>query len=178
MLIPNRASAWATLRAMMPWTLSLGLLVSLGGGLGALGLLERHEGQVGLAVLAIVLFLGGIVGTAVRSARTPQPTLAIELDLHDVRIIDLRSDRILAAAPLLQVTATPATHTYGGRISYTMPVLMLVLPGSQAIALGIHGYRFAWQGKVRSLGAPTYVVGDADWLTLVERFGLRQLTTS
>jgi hypothetical protein len=174
MLIPNRASARATFSTMLPWIVSTVLICVLSATFAALDLLNRYENQIAFAVLVVGLILGSIVVIAVRAARVPQPALAIETDEREVRLLDPRSNERIATAPRLQVTATPANHTYGGRSTYMLPLLVVVIPGSKPISLGIHDFRFSWCGKVPHQSAPTYVVGGADWLSLVDSFGLRQ----
>ena len=65
----------------------------------------------------------------------------------------------------------------GGRMRYTMPAIVLLVPGAKALTIGVPDFRFSWLGKVRDFGTPDYVVGAGDWLTLVERSAARPRLT-
>ncbi len=108
---------------------------------------------------------GGFAGT---------PTVELFLDLYPegLRIVHARTGALVAEAPLGQVRAFPARHTYSGRPSFTMPLLMLVFPGPVAFTVGIPDYRFAWLGEAHEQAPAPHVVGGPDWLALVERMGL------
>ncbi len=88
------------------------------------------------------------------------------------------------------MTATPAQSTrsvaYLGAL--TTPVLVVCIPNSQPLTIACPDlaeppqgmwsgrsrltYRFSWRGEVPPEQEPAFVVSDADWLTLVEKFGL------
>ncbi|MFZ1163714.1 hypothetical protein, partial [Mycobacterium sp.] len=112
------------------------------------------------------------------TSATPQPTMAIEVDDNEVRIIDVLTNAGLAAAPVTEVTVVPAAHIYRGRPTYTMPLLVVQFPGRPAMSIGIPDLRFSWRGTVPSHAPAHYVVGGADWLALVERFDLNSSLNS
>jgi len=130
-------------------------------------------------------------GTALQmSTDPPQPSMAIDLAENDISVIDLKSNTVIASAAPAQVTATPAESTRRmprmGR--QTTPVLAVSIPDAQPLSIGCAdwteppqrtrsgrtklAYRFSWRGEVHTAPEPTYVVSDADWLTLVEKLGL------
>jgi hypothetical protein len=94
---------------------------------------------------------------------------------------------------LAQVTATPAENrTYVFRAgTWTTPVLVVRVPGLQPLSIGCpeprtrlasvsysaagvnrNVSRSSRRGEVYQENQPEYVVSGADWLTLVEKFGL------
>ena len=173
-LTPNRASGKGAFAMMLPWILTMVVVGLVSGVSGALGLLDSGAGQIAMTIIVVVLIVIGIVVTAVRSMRTPQPVLEIEMDAHDLRVIDRASRRVLAAAPVLRVTTERCRHTYTGRSSFTMVVLLVQVPGMpRAISIGIPDLRFSWAGPSHDYGAAAYVVGGPDWFTLVDRLGAR-----
>jgi DivIVA domain-containing protein len=98
------------------------------------------------------------------------PVIAIDVDKHALRVIDLDSNALIASASLAEVTATPAHH--GG-----IPVLVVDGPGLQPLTIQPHleeGFsRRAQSGRLAGrvkAKKPDYFVTDADWLTLVEKF--------
>ncbi len=113
--------------------------------------------------------------------------LAIDIDEEAIRVsmIDPKKTSPLASASHAQVTATPAAFTAGkedpGR---TQPVLIVRVPGSAPLTIGCGALaagwwnwppsrlRFWWRGKVPWVKTPTYATSAAEWLTLVETFGL------
>jgi hypothetical protein len=125
----------------------------------------------------------------------PQPSLAMDVGKDAIWVTDLNTNALMASAWLAQVTATPAenrTDVYRGG-TWTMPILVVGVPGLRPLAIGcgdspdpawprvsyslgkvVEGgvFRFSWQGAVRRENQPDYVVSGADWLTLVEKFGL------
>jgi sugar lactone lactonase YvrE len=130
--------------------------------------------------------------TALRlNANPPQPGVAIDVGDDAISVIDLTSNARLASASLAQVTATPAASTRSvPRMGVlTTAVLVVRVANSQPLTLGCPDwagppqaswsgtrtkltYRFAWRGEVPAEEEPAFVVSDADWLTLVEKFGL------
>jgi len=122
--------------------------------------------------------------------------LAIDVDPHGIRVIDLRTNAEIAAARNGQWRATPATYQYGipwyghynvehqaaKHLSETteMVVHLPGMPGPLTIACrDVAGVdytkaRFRWRGAVEQrVGNPAdYAVTSSDWLTLVEKFGL------
>jgi hypothetical protein len=173
LLVPNRASARGSLSVMLPWLLTMAAVGLLSAVFAALDVFDTPAGQTTAGVLCAVLVVAGLVVTAVRGSRTPQPSVALDLGPHDARVVDLATGRTLAAAPLGHVTATPARHVYGGRMRYAMPVLVVTVPGAPPLTIGIPDLRYSWAGEPRDHGAASYVVGGADWLALVERLGAR-----
>jgi hypothetical protein len=116
------------------------------------------------------------------TARTPPP-LVLEVSATDVvRISDPTTDETVVSAPLAQVTATPAIYEYGGS-SEADPViesvLVITVPGSPPVSIkplrmkGDWGeYRYGWHGVVDRTDRPGYLVSEAVWLALIEKFGL------
>jgi hypothetical protein len=103
------------------------------------------------------------------------PAVVLELDAHSLRVVDVVTGALVAAAPMARVQGTPAKHEQAGGQRATMPMLVLVVPGAKAITVGIAEFHFSWLGEAPDYGAADYVVGGADWLTLVDRLGLRHL---
>jgi NHL repeat len=129
--------------------------------------------------------------TALRmNANPPKSSVAIDVGEDAISVIDLTSDARIASAPLAQVTATPAASARSvPRMGVlTMAVLVVRVPDSEPLTIGCPdwagppdatwsggtklAYRFAWRGQVPAADEPAFVVSDADWLTLVEKFGL------
>jgi DNA-binding beta-propeller fold protein YncE len=123
--------------------------------------------------------------TALRlNAHPPQSSMAIDVGNDAISVIDLNGNARIASAPVAQVTATPAASTR----SLTAPVLVVRVANSQPLTIGCPDfagppqatwngstkvtYRFSWRGQVPAEDEPAFVVSDADWLTLVEKFGL------
>jgi DivIVA domain-containing protein len=98
------------------------------------------------------------------------PVIAIDVDKHALRVIDLVSNALIASASLAEVTATPAHH--GG-----IPVLVLDGPGLQPLTIQPRleeGFSRRAQsgelvGRVKAKKPDNYVT-DPDWLALVEKF--------
>jgi hypothetical protein len=114
---------------------------------------------------------------------TPPP-LVLEVGIDDaVRVADAITNAVVASDWLLQVTATPTKYLGGdeNNPSYTQPLLALHVPGLQPLRIGPRPldrawgrpqFRYGWSGRVRGHKAPAYEVTEAQWLTLVEKFGL------
>ena len=123
--------------------------------------------------------------------------LVIDVGADAIRVIDPDTNALIASASPTQVTATPATYQY----PYThldpslnnvttdiemqylskAPELIMRVPGMQPLAIaclqtgGALGVtrRFSWRGDVPVQDEPAeYAVSGADWLTLVEKYGL------
>jgi hypothetical protein len=103
-------------------------------------------------------------------------------------VVDSNTHALIASASLAQVTAKPAKYKHSSESgpTYTQPVLVVGVPGLQPLRIGtgMAGYsswgggaqfRYAWRGKVGSAKRPAYVVTEAQWLKLVEKFGLSTL---
>jgi len=103
---------------------------------------------------------------------TPRPSLAIDVGPDVISVVDARTNAPISRTPLQQVRAIPAIHTYSGRVTYTMPVLVVQAPGVKPLSIGIPDFRFSWRGKVPTQPPPRYVVSGADWRTLVDALGL------
>jgi DNA-binding beta-propeller fold protein YncE len=129
--------------------------------------------------------------TALRmNANPPKSSVAIDVGEDAISVIDLTSNARIASAPLEKVTATPAASTRSvPRMGVlTMAVLVVRVPDSEPLTIGCPdwagppestwsggtklAYRFAWRGQVPAEDEPAFVISDADWLTLVEKFGL------
>ena len=116
----------------------------------------------------------------------PRPALALDVGKDAIQVVDPNTSALMASAQLAQVTATPAKYdgpSETERSTRTTAVLVVVVPGLQRLTigsttfaghsfLGLPPHRFSWRGKVRKAKRPAYLVMDADWLTLVEKFGL------
>jgi hypothetical protein len=122
--------------------------------------------------------------------RRVPPSLAIDVGKDGIWVIDPNSNALIASASLAQLTATPANYTYRGSLDsgqdWTTPVLVVRgVPGLQPLVIRVPTMssdsfwdprpkpRFSWRGKQgRWTENPGYSVGEAEWLTLVEKFGL------
>jgi hypothetical protein len=105
--------------------------------------------------------------------RRPRPKVRIELSDGVIRLIDAKTNSLIAWAALSQVTASPGQHTFKGRLRITWPLLDVRVPGLQRMLIANpEGQRYMWRGKVSKLGNADFIVSTADWLTLVETFGL------
>jgi hypothetical protein len=127
-------------------------------------------------------------------ASPPQPSLAIDVGKDAIWVIDPNTNALMASAWLAQMTATPAENiTYVMRAgNWPTPVLVVCVPGLQPLTIGCPDspdpgwprvsysavgvksgvVRFSWRGEVYRENQPDYLVSGADWLTLVEKFGL------
>ena len=175
MLTPNRGSMKGGLSTALPWFLAMGVASVLGVVAGALDAPSSPGVIAALMVVIGLVLVAGLVGTVVRSMRRPTPALVVQLEAEGLRLLDAKTGASVTAARYVHVQGLPAQHTYSGRSSYTMPMLVLLVPGTKPLTLGIPDFRYSWLGDVRKEGAAEYVVGGADWLTLVERFGVRHL---
>ena len=103
--------------------------------------------------------------------RPPQPHLAIDVGTDAIRVIDPNTKALIASASRPQVTVTPAGYkTYSDEGRRIVPVLVVRVPGLQPLTIKC---RRAWRGEVpEEQTEPEFVVSDADWLTLVDKFGL------
>lgn len=110
-----------------------------------------------------------------------QEQLFIDIDDDTIRIIDPESHAVDASAPVSRITATPLSYnTRDGESGHTTktPAMTISVPGIPPLTVGgsylaISGRRFSWSGTVRIVNdPPTYILSAADWLTLVEKFGL------
>jgi hypothetical protein len=120
-----------------------------------------------------------------------RPSLAIDVSNDAIWVMDLTTNALVASAWLAQVTATPSNHGYRTQSalrSVTAPILVVCVPGVQPLSIGCldrgaYGpqasyrpqgqYRFSWAGAVpKEKAEPAYWASGADWLTLVDKFGL------
>jgi hypothetical protein len=112
------------------------------------------------------------------------PPLVLEVGIDDaIRVIDANTKALVASDWILQVTATPTKYLGGdeNNPSYTQPLLALHVPGLRPLRIGPRPmdrawgrprFRYGWRGRVRGHKEPAYEVTEAEWLTLVEKFGL------
>jgi hypothetical protein len=108
-----------------------------------------------------------------RLGMTQTPRLAIDVGADSVWVMDLYRNAPIASAWRAQVTATPAIHPSHGRGDIAMPALVVSLPGQDPLIIGHPDRRrFSWPGAVGEVPQPDYVVSGADWMSLVETFGL------
>jgi hypothetical protein len=126
------------------------------------------------------------------------PILAIDVRDDAVSIVDPNTNAVVTSARLAQVTAAPETYSPSDRTAesastklYTQPQLLLEITGAlklriAILPLGYSGwsglqFRYAWRGKARARDggapalAPTHVVTDAQWFSLLAVFGLTPL---
>jgi cyclophilin family peptidyl-prolyl cis-trans isomerase len=104
-----------------------------------------------------------------------------------IQLTDPATNALVASTWLAEVKARPARFSASGGESGgsgpRQPVLIVDVPGWQRLRIGTaphspHYYRYVWRGRARpmweSLGArkPEYEVTEAQWLTLVQTFGL------
>jgi hypothetical protein len=131
-------------------------------------------------------------GTVWTKAPPEPPALALDMGIDGaIRVIDTKTNALVASASLAQVTATPARcRTGGGEYpSHTDPLLIVAVAGLQPLRIRpspmkygmtytLGDYRYSRRDieggadRLASADQPTYVVTEADWLALVERFGL------
>jgi hypothetical protein len=105
--------------------------------------------------------------------------LLVDVDNDSIRVIAPDSHAVNASATFSGSTATPFSYERprddSGHTS-TAPAMSLRIPGLQPLTLTCHhlsGARFSWPANVHiTSDPPTYTVSAADWLTLVEKFGL------
>jgi hypothetical protein len=122
------------------------------------------------------------------------PQLFIDVDADTIRVVDPNSNTLSASASLARVTATPVTYHLGGGHMFpsaqnigsdaageyfsTTPAMSVSVPGIQPMTIGCRNFtglkrRFSWGSNVPvSNEPPAYEISPADWLTLVEKFGL------
>jgi hypothetical protein len=126
--------------------------------------------------------------------RETQPVLALDVGSDQIRAVDPNASVPVASAFLAQVTATAADRVVrmsgSWKVVMVKPVLVITFPGMAPLTIGCHDEtdpwgtwmwssrqfagRFSWSGNVPSEREPDFVVSGADWLTLVETFGLAQ----
>jgi hypothetical protein len=117
-----------------------------------------------------------------------KPLLAIDVGKEAIWVMDPNTNALVFSAWLGQVTATPAKREYRlyGATTAT-PILDVCVPGLQRLTIGCIAmpdpfrhpgrlpfrHRYSWRGTVEHAeNDPAYWVTGADWLTLVEKFGL------
>ncbi len=92
------------------------------------------------------------------------PVVALDVDRNAIRVVDLKSNALMASVSLAEVTARPAQHGGG-------PVVVVDGPGLETLAITPHPQPGQWRKWPKSK-KPKYVALEADWLMLVEKFGL------
>jgi hypothetical protein len=107
--------------------------------------------------------------------------LFIDVDNDTIRVVDPESHTVDATAPVSRITATALSYetrdVESSQISKT-PALTMSIPGIPPLTVGCPHIetperRFSWSGSVLIVkDPPTYKLSAADWLTLVEKFGL------
>jgi hypothetical protein len=125
---------------------------------------------------------------------TPPP-LALEIQVNgEVRVIDAETDAVVGSGTPAQVAVGPARYRTGGgdEAWHTDPVLLVAVPGLEPLRIrpaptkyGITysrgSYRYSWRDldggadRPTSTQQPQYAVTEADWLGLVDTFGLSGL---
>lgn len=127
-----------------------------------------------------------------------EPRLAIDFGAEAIRVVDPNTNVVIAAASPVQVTAEPVTYRPSTwHMSATgshfmadiltnylnkMPCVVVSVPGMPPLTIGTRDscsgldFRFSWPDHVATRhDRAEYVVSGADWLTLVEAFGLPYL---
>ena len=132
------------------------------------------------------LLLNNPSGRSMLRGEGSRPVLALDVGKDAISVIDLTTNALSASASLAQATGTPAKYeapSSESSTSYSTAVVVVDVPGLQPVTIGSttvagHSFlglpprRFSWRGKVRKTKRPAFLVMDADWLTLVEAFGL------
>ena len=134
----------------------------------------------------------GAGGTFSKAPPTPPP-LVLDMGMKDaIRVIDTKTNALIASASVAQVTATPARHRSAMSDDdpwHTDPLLVVAVPGLQPLRirpspmkygmLYTQGdYRYTWRDifggtdQPAFADQPAYAVTEAEWLALVEKFGL------
>jgi hypothetical protein len=109
----------------------------------------------------------------------PQPSLAIDVGKDAIWVIDPNTDALVTSAWLVLVSATPAAHMPGrNEMGVAIPVLVVRVRGVQPLTIGCPESPSSWRGDVYQGAAPAFVARGADWLALVEKFGLGPLLGS
>ena len=126
--------------------------------------------------------------------------LAIDVAANGIRVFDHSSNTLIGSAGLEQLTAEPATYQYrrwgwyglpsagqileraGTQYLSVTPEMVVRLPGMEELTIacrdvaGVSEFRqrFSWRGPVQQrVNHPAdFAVSAADWLVLVEKFGL------
>jgi len=107
--------------------------------------------------------------------------LLIDVDNDTIRVTDPDAHTVDATAAVSRITATALSYetrdSETGYVSKT-PALTMSVPGVPPLTFGSphiesSGRRFSWSGSVLIVNQPpAYILSAADWLTLVEKFGL------
>jgi hypothetical protein len=113
----------------------------------------------------------GFMSAARNYGRELQPRFALDVGKDAVRVIDPNTDALLASASLTRVTATPAIYRETKtEARSTWSILVLSVPGLERLT--IKSPR-AWRSAVsEEKTEPKFIVSEADWQVLVDRFGL------
>jgi hypothetical protein len=139
---------------------------------------------------------------AQRRRRKKLPSLSIDVGKDAIWVTDMDTHAAIASASVAQVTAAARNYPLeltgparwleqisalleGDAVADgTTPVLVVDIPGLQPLTIGspvLHASiacRFTWlttRGIVPGTKSPDYLVSGADWLVLVEKFGLAPL---
>jgi hypothetical protein len=107
--------------------------------------------------------------------------LSIDVDNDTIRVIDPESHTVDATAAVSRITATALSYetrdVESSQVSKT-PAVAMSVPGVPPLTFGCPyperwERRFSWSGSVLIVeDPPAYILSAADWLTLVEKFGL------
>ena len=108
----------------------------------------------------------------------------MDLGAKQISLVSANDNALIASAALEAVTAVAAVHNCWRKGCYKSYALIVTVPGAEpltircldAAGLTYNSPRFAWRGKGQPrIAAPAnYSVSAADWLTLVDRFGLAE----
>lgn len=174
------------------WASEFDELVAMGGRQNGMDLRGPAPGEATRCLLFPNPYLAEAIGSFAfrkqyRLQRSlSEPSLIVDADGDAMRVIDPGSDALRASVSRADVTATPATFqadsvTSGDGSTHDYPAtpgLAVCVPGINPLTIGCldlvgSAFRFSWRGaSTRSDERPAYVVSAADWLTLVEKFGL------
>jgi hypothetical protein len=177
-LTPNYASARGVVRVMGPWMATIATCVLVSWAFDALGFYDTPWGQSVAFGTTLAVVVGGLVLTVVLSRRKPRAAIAMESSGDELRLVEVPSGRVLAAAPLSQVRVSRGHHGAGGRGTLYWPTITVAIPGADAVTFSVPDARFGWTDATPSTGAGSYLVGTPEWITANERLGTRGMMKS
>lgn len=177
-LLPNPASPRRTFAMMAPWLGTIVVVTVLSGVLDTFGVFDSATGQAIATPFIFAILLGGIVLTAVVSARR-SAAFELELDDREIRLRNPKTGRIVASTPRHAIAPRRWKHHVSARnMSFEYPAIGLMMPNGDEITIGVYDSRFGWSDTAARGGAPRYIVGVPDWYSLVERCGVRGVMTA
>jgi hypothetical protein len=171
-LAPNPSAPGVAVGNMLPWIGTIALVVVMGVAFSAIGLYEWQYGQyLGLS-LTVIVIIGGLVLTIVRSRRRGTG-LELELDDGALYVLDTRRGGVVASAPYGALGRARGVWNLRVRgFVGDYPAVVLTVPGYGEVSVCVQDPRFLWYGGAPPVAAPRFLVGAPDWTALVERLGL------